>query len=70
LTLRPQRNPARTGTGFSAAIKPVSGDQPAELGRLLSLGARQADVGQGVRNWYVLADPEGNEFCLCRPRQA
>ena len=48
-------------------IKPVLRDQQAELGRLLVLGARQVDVGQGDRNWYVLADPEGNEFCLCRP---
>jgi predicted enzyme related to lactoylglutathione lyase len=42
-------------------------DQAAELDRLLGLGARQADVGQGARSWHVLADPEGNEFCLCRP---
>lgn len=48
-------------------IKPVSRDQAAELGRLLALGARQVNVGQGSRSWYVLADPEGNEFCLCRP---
>ena len=48
-------------------IKPVSRDQVAELDRLLALGARQVDVGQGSRSWYVLADPEGNEFCLCRP---
>jgi predicted enzyme related to lactoylglutathione lyase len=48
-------------------IKPVSRDQAAELDRLLALGARQVDVGQGSRSWYVLADPEGNEFCLCRP---
>src|SRR5262245_47553732 len=48
-------------------IKPVSRDQAAELDRLLSLGAREVDVGQGSRSWYVLTDPEGNEFCLCRP---
>ena len=48
-------------------IKPVSRDQAAELDRLLALGARQVDVGQGTRSWHVLADPEGNEFCLCRP---
>jgi catechol 2,3-dioxygenase-like lactoylglutathione lyase family enzyme len=48
-------------------IKPVNRDQPAELDRLLALGAREADIGQGQRNWFVLADPEGNEFCLCRP---
>ncbi|APU15940.1 MULTISPECIES: VOC family protein [Actinoalloteichus] len=36
-----------------------------ELARLLDLGARRVDVGQpsGV-SWTVLADPEGNEFCL------
>jgi len=36
-----------------------------ELERLLSLGARRIDVGQGPDvSWIVLADPEGNEFCL------
>jgi predicted enzyme related to lactoylglutathione lyase len=36
-----------------------------ELARLLGLGARRADVGQGPDvSWTVLADPEGNEFCL------
>ncbi|MEU2349257.1 VOC family protein [Modestobacter sp. NPDC049651] len=39
-------------------------DQDAELQRLLELGARPVDVGQGDVNWVVLADPEGNEFCL------
>jgi predicted enzyme related to lactoylglutathione lyase len=33
--------------------------------RLISLGAKQVDVGQGLdRSWVVLADPEGNEFCI------
>jgi hypothetical protein len=36
-----------------------------ELKRLLDLGARRADVGQGAdAPWVVLSDPEGNEFCL------
>jgi Glyoxalase-like domain len=36
-----------------------------ELERLLSIGARRADVGQGTdATWVVLSDPEGNEFCL------
>jgi catechol 2,3-dioxygenase-like lactoylglutathione lyase family enzyme len=40
-------------------------DQEGELERLLNLGARPADVGQtGEEPWRVLADPEGNEFCL------
>jgi catechol 2,3-dioxygenase-like lactoylglutathione lyase family enzyme len=44
-------------------------DQDAELERLLALGARPADVGQtGDEQWHVLADPEGNEFCLLRAR--
>ena len=42
-------------------------DQEAELERLLSLGARPADIGQtGHEQWHVLADPEGNEFCLLK----
>ncbi|MGY1855166.1 VOC family protein [Modestobacter sp. SYSU DS0290] len=37
----------------------------AELARLLALGARRVDVGQADDvTWTVLADPEGNEFCL------
>ncbi|MCW2699073.1 MAG: Glyoxalase/bleomycin resistance protein/dioxygenase [Blastococcus sp.] len=44
-------------------------DQDAELERLLSLGATPADVGQtGEQGWHVLADPEGNVFCLLRRR--
>ncbi len=36
-----------------------------EVGRLLGLGARRADVGQGPDvSWTVLQDPEGNEFCI------
>ena len=40
-------------------------DQDAEVARLLALGARRVDVGQtGDEPWVVLADPEGNEFCI------
>ncbi|MFC4858659.1 VOC family protein [Actinophytocola glycyrrhizae] len=46
-------------------VNPVDRDQDAELERLLSLGARPADVGQtGEESWHPLQDPEGNEFCL------
>ena len=52
-------------------VNPVDRDQDAELERLLALGARPADVGQtGEESWHVLADPEGNEFCLLRHRLA
>ena len=44
-------------------------DQEAELDRLLALGARPAEIGQtGTESWHVLADPEGNEFCLLHTR--
>jgi hypothetical protein len=43
-------------------VKPLNRSQQAELDRLLALGARPVDVGQGDQNWYVLADPEGNEL--------
>lgn len=49
-------------------VSPVGCDQGEELERLLSLGAVRADVGQGEQTWIVLADPEGNEFCLLRGR--
>ena len=39
-------------------------DQGAEVERLLKLGARRVDVGQGEVSWVTLADPEGNEFCI------
>jgi hypothetical protein len=52
-------------------VSPVDRDQEAELARLLAAGARPADVGQtGDESWHVLADPEGNEFCLLRRRLA
>jgi hypothetical protein len=50
-------------------FRPV--DQAAEVERLLALGVRRADVGQaGDEPWVVLADPEGNEFCVLGPRRA
>ncbi|MDA0563354.1 VOC family protein [Streptomonospora sp. S1-112] len=36
--------------------------------RLRELGARPVDIGQGEVPWTVLADPEGNEFCVLEPR--
>jgi hypothetical protein len=44
-------------------------DQAAEVRRLESLGARKVEVGQRDDvSWVVLADPEGNEFCVLSPR--
>ena len=43
---------------------PVDGDQQAEVDRLVSLGATRIDIGQGEVSWVVMADPDGNEFCV------
>jgi hypothetical protein len=46
-------------------LRPV--DQAAEVTRLEALGAVRTDVGQGEeQTWVVLADPDGNEFCVLR----
>jgi predicted enzyme related to lactoylglutathione lyase len=45
-------------------------DRDQEIDRLLALGARRAGIGQtGAESWTVLADPEGNEFCVVRPKE-
>ncbi len=49
-------------------LRPV--DQAAEVARVEALGARRIDIGQGEQTWVVLADPEGNEFCILRARSA
>lgn len=49
----------------------TSDDRDAEIARLKAMGATEVDVGQGpdVR-WTVLADPEGNEFCVLSSRDS
>jgi hypothetical protein len=49
-------------------INPTDREQAEEVRRLLDLGARHADIGQGDVSWVVLADPEGNEFCVLSTR--
>jgi hypothetical protein len=43
-------------------------DQAAIVARLTEAGARPIDIGQADVPWVVLADPEGNEFCVLEPR--
>jgi hypothetical protein len=50
-------------------VNPTDREQDDEVRRLLDLGARHADVGQGTQGWVVLADPEGNEFCVLAARR-
>jgi predicted enzyme related to lactoylglutathione lyase len=44
-------------------------DQEAEVERLVDMGARPVDIGQQDVSWVVLADPEGNEFCVLASRR-
>jgi len=65
---RPQggQEPAAPGPGPHGRFEPGSRGGPAA--RLRALGAAPADVGRGEVSWVVLADPEGNEFCVLTPR--
>lgn len=55
--------PAKNRLHFD--LTPVAdGDQGAVVERLVSLGASRIDIGQGDVNWVVMADPDGNEFCV------
>ncbi|MGK5640352.1 VOC family protein [Streptomyces sp. URMC 126] len=69
LVISPTSDPRPKKLRLHLDVSPTDRDQDAELERLLALGARRADVGQsGTESWHVLADPEGNEFCLLRAR--
>jgi catechol 2,3-dioxygenase-like lactoylglutathione lyase family enzyme len=69
LEFSPSTDPRPPKLPWHIDVNPTDRDQDAELERLLALGARPADVGQtGDEGWHVLADPEGNEFCLLRRR--
>ncbi|MBE9926494.1 VOC family protein [Cellulosimicrobium sp. MI9406] len=69
LILSPSTDPRSGKLPLHLDVNPTDRDQDAELERLLALGARPADVGQtGDEPWHVLADPEGNVFCLLRRR--
>ncbi|MFB7477344.1 VOC family protein [Streptomyces anulatus] len=50
-------------------VSPSDREQGDEVRRLIALGARRADVGQGDASWIVLTDPEGNEFCVLGGRR-
>ena len=55
---------------ISTSLTSSAADRDQEIGRLLALGARRACIGQtGAESWTVPADPEGNEFCVERPKE-
>jgi predicted enzyme related to lactoylglutathione lyase len=49
-------------------VNPIDRGQGEEVERLEKLGATRVDVGQGKVSWVVMADPEGNEFCVLKGR--
>ena len=69
VTFGPPTGAAKTGKNrvHLDIAPPPDGDQAAEVERLIALGARRIDIGQGDVSWAVLTDPEGNEFCVLTP---
>lgn len=71
IVLSPTEEPRQARPRLHFDVNATDRDHEAELERLLSLGARPADIGQsGEEPWHVLTDPEGNEFCLLAARLA
>lgn len=69
LCFMPGDSPKAVKNRLHLDLTTSAADRDAEIKRLISLGARRVDVGQtGQESWTVLADPEGNEFCVVRPK--
>jgi predicted enzyme related to lactoylglutathione lyase len=65
----PVADPKTVKNRLHLDITTSADDRDQEIERLLTLGARRVDIGQtGRESWTVLADPEGNEFCVIRPK--
>jgi hypothetical protein len=63
------QEPKRVKNRLHLDVAPYPGeDHAAEVARLRALGATPTDVGQRGVAWVVMADPEGNEFCVITPR--
>jgi hypothetical protein len=59
----PERKSVKNRLHFD--LRADGSTQDAEVERLIALGARRVDIGQGPDvSWVVLADPDGNEFCV------
>ncbi|HUR76612.1 MAG TPA: VOC family protein [Acidimicrobiales bacterium] len=64
IVFEPVPEQKRTKNRVHIDVSPSGCEQAEELERLRGLGATHVDIGQGEQPWIVLADPEGNEFCL------
>jgi hypothetical protein len=70
ICLMPSGDPKTVKNRVHLDLTPGPDGRDAEVERLLALGAQRVDIGQtGEESWTVLADPEGNEFCVIRPKQ-
>jgi len=47
-------------------LSPIDSDRDSEVSRLEDLGASRTDLAPAGSSWVVMADPEGNEFCVLR----
>ena len=69
LLFAPVADPTPGKVRWHIDVNPTDREQASELERLIGLGATRAEVGQtGEEGWHVLADPEGNQFCLLQRR--
>lgn len=69
LVFVPESSRKRVKNRVHLDLSSTSPEHQAErVSHALSLGARRIDIGQGAVPWVVLADPEGNEFCVLEPR--
>ncbi len=59
-------DPKRSKNRLHIDVNATDRTQDEEVERILGLGASRVDIGQGEQDWLVLADPEGNEFCVLR----
>jgi hypothetical protein len=66
IIFEPVRDPKPVKNRLHLDFRPD--DQSREVDRLVALGATRVDIGQGDVPWVVLADPEGNEFCVLSSR--
>ncbi|UGQ13002.1 VOC family protein [Yinghuangia sp. ASG 101] len=65
--IRVPDGPKKVKNRLHLDLTPTDRPMAAEVERVLALGAARVDIGQGEqRGWTVLADPEGNEFCVLR----
>ena len=68
VTFVPASGPKTGKNRLHIDVNPIGCEQDEEVERLVGLGARRVDIGQGQPSWVVLADPEGNEFCVLQSR--